>query len=90
LPRAVVWDVAPCRLVEVDRRDACCLHHQGDDGLVIIALMMDAANTSETSVNFYQTTRRNIPEDCHLHTRRCENVKSHRSVVFSLRYRLDF
>jgi hypothetical protein len=31
-----------------------------------IALMMEAAITSETSVNFYQTTRRNIPEDSHL------------------------
>jgi hypothetical protein len=27
-----------------------------------IALMMEAASTSETSVNFYQTTRRNNPE----------------------------
>jgi hypothetical protein len=26
-------------------------------------LMMKAASTSETSVNFYQTTRRNNPED---------------------------
>jgi hypothetical protein len=25
--------------------------------------MMEAASTSETSVNFYQTTRRNNPED---------------------------
>jgi hypothetical protein len=31
-----------------------------------IDLMMEAANTSETSVNFYQTTRRNNPEDRHL------------------------
>jgi hypothetical protein len=31
-----------------------------------IALMMEAANTSETSVNFYQATRRNNPEDSHL------------------------
>jgi hypothetical protein len=29
----------------------------------IIALMMEPASTSETSVNFYQSTRRNIPED---------------------------
>jgi hypothetical protein len=29
----------------------------------LIALMMVAARTSETSVNFYQTTRRNNPED---------------------------
>jgi hypothetical protein len=27
------------------------------------ALMMEAANTSETSVNFYQTARRNIPSE---------------------------
>jgi hypothetical protein len=38
---------------------------------------MEAANTSETSIHFYQTTRLNIPEDSHLHTRRRENLKSH-------------
>jgi hypothetical protein len=43
----------------------------------IIALMMEAASTSETSVSFYQTTRRNIPEDRHLLTHRRENLKSH-------------
>jgi hypothetical protein len=42
----------------------------------IIGLMMEAAITSETWVNFYQTARRNIPEDSHLHTRRRENLKS--------------
>jgi hypothetical protein len=42
-----------------------------------IALMMEAASTSETSVNFYQTTRRNNPEDSHLHNRHRENLKSH-------------
>jgi hypothetical protein len=44
---------------------------------LLIALMMEAASTSETSVNFYQTTRRYNPEDSHLHTRRRENLKSH-------------
>jgi hypothetical protein len=29
------------------------------------ALMMEAASTSETSINFLQTTRRNNPEDNH-------------------------
>jgi hypothetical protein len=43
----------------------------------VIALMMEAARTSEKSVNFYQTTRRNNPEDSHLYTRRRENLKSH-------------
>jgi hypothetical protein len=41
------------------------------------SLMMEAASTSETSVNFYQTTRRYNREDSHLHTRRRENLKSH-------------
>jgi hypothetical protein len=46
-----------------------------------IALMMDATSTSETSVNYYQTTRRNNPEDSHLLTRRRENLKCHRDNV---------
>jgi hypothetical protein len=28
---------------------------------------MEVVSTSETSFNIYQTTRRNIPEDSHLH-----------------------
>jgi hypothetical protein len=31
--------------------------------------MMEAASPSETSVKFYQTTRRNNPEDSHLQTK---------------------
>jgi hypothetical protein len=31
--------------------------------------MMEVASTSETSVNFYQNTRRNNPEDSHPHGR---------------------
>jgi hypothetical protein len=55
----IFWNIMPCSLIEIYRRfkDACLL----------IALMMEAASTSETLVNFYQTTRRNIPEDSHLH-----------------------
>jgi hypothetical protein len=34
--------------------------------------------TSETSVNFNQTSRCNNPADGHLHTHRSENLKSHR------------
>jgi hypothetical protein len=44
--------------------------------------MMEAASTSESSLNFYQTTRRNIPEDGHLHTRRRENLKSLRRICW--------
>jgi hypothetical protein len=46
--------------------------------------MMDAASTSETSVNFYQTTWRNNLEDSHLHTRRRENLKSHMDIALGL------
>jgi hypothetical protein len=49
--------------------------------LWVIALIMEAAGTSEVSVNFYQTTRRNNPENSHLHTHRCENLKSYNSSV---------
>jgi hypothetical protein len=51
---AVNWVVGPCSLVEVYR------HFRG-----AYTLMMKAASTSETSVNFYQTARRNNPEDNH-------------------------
>jgi hypothetical protein len=42
--------------------------------------MMEAAGTSITSVNFYQTKRRNIPEDNHLLIYRRENLKSHQAT----------
>jgi hypothetical protein len=58
---AVVWDVTPYGLIEVDRhfRGAYRLYHQGD------GMMIEVISTSETSVNFYQATLRNIPEDSH-------------------------
>jgi hypothetical protein len=43
----------------------------------IITLMMEAARTSETLVNFYQTTWRYNPKDSHLRTHRHENLKSY-------------
>jgi hypothetical protein len=41
--------------------------------IMVIALLMEAVCTPETLVNFYQTARRSIPEDSHLHT---ETVQS--------------
>jgi hypothetical protein len=38
------------------------------------------ASTSETSVNFYETIRRNIQEDSNFCTRRCENLKSNLAI----------
>jgi hypothetical protein len=43
----------------------------------MIALMMEEAKTSETLVNFYQTTRSYNPEDSHIRTNRRENLKSY-------------
>jgi hypothetical protein len=48
--------------------------------------MMEAANTSEMLVNFYQTTQCNNPEDSHLHTHCCENLKSHISPTLFSKY----
>jgi hypothetical protein len=67
--RFVFWDVLPCKII-VDRRfrGTCCLHHQGDESL--IARMIEAARTSETSIDNY-FTRQYIPEDkSELHTHR--------------------
>jgi hypothetical protein len=60
---AVFSVVAPCSPVVVYRRfrGACCR---------AIALMMKAASTFETSVNFCQTTQRNNPEYSHLQVSR--------------------
>jgi hypothetical protein len=48
------------------------------------ALTMDAASVSETSINFYQTTRRNNPAVSHLDSSRREDLKSHRTILVSL------
>jgi hypothetical protein len=40
--------------------------------------MTEAVSTSETSVTFYQTKRRNNPDDSNLRIRRRENMKSTR------------
>jgi len=42
--------------------------------------MIEEVHTSETSVTFNETTRRYRPEGCHLHTRRRENLNSHKTT----------
>jgi hypothetical protein len=63
----VFWDVALCSLVEVDGRfrSAYFLRDQSSS-VTMTALIMEAVNTYETSVNLYESTRRNIPEGYHL------------------------
>jgi hypothetical protein len=46
-----------------------------------IRAMMEAARTSETSVNIQLRTWQYIPEDSELHTRRHENLKSHTGTL---------
>jgi hypothetical protein len=53
---------------------------------LLIALMMEAVSTSKTSINFYRTTRRNKPEDSHLHAYRRENLKSHSLYKYEMKY----
>jgi hypothetical protein len=49
----------------------------GRDLEKVLPLMMEAADTSETSVNFYQIAR----HDSHLYTCRLENLKSHEGTM---------
>jgi hypothetical protein len=44
---------------------------------------MEMICSSETSVDFQQTTRRCIPEDRTLHNHRCKNLKSYYCILFS-------
>jgi hypothetical protein len=43
--------------------------------MTVFSLMVEAVRTSETSIDFYDFTRRNIPEHSHLHTLCYENLK---------------
>jgi hypothetical protein len=47
--------------------------------IIIITVMMEAVNISETSAYYNETARRYIPEVSHLQTRGRENLKSHKS-----------
>jgi hypothetical protein len=58
----VFWVVAPCSLVDVSEVLAASVIRA-----MMMDLMIEAASTSETLVNFYLTTRRNNSEDSHLH-----------------------
>jgi hypothetical protein len=44
--------------------------------MIVSTYRPDDGGSKHASVNFYQTTRRNIPEVSHLHTHRRENLKS--------------
>jgi hypothetical protein len=67
---AVSWVVVPCSLLK--------LTGVSEISAAAIIRAKEAAGSSETLVNSHQSTWRNNPEDSHLHTRRRENLKSHR------------
>jgi hypothetical protein len=69
---AVFWVVAPCSLVEVYQ----CFN-----------LMMEAARTSETLLNFYQTTRHYNPEDNHILLLYVTDFLSYKSCVVNVIFR---
>jgi hypothetical protein len=57
------------------------VHSENGCSLGCIALMMAAVQTSETSLNLYQSTRRRNTEDSHLGTQRRGNVRSYLGVL---------
>jgi hypothetical protein len=96
MKNVVFWDVTPCGGCLNRRfGGAWRLHHQGDknreakknvspanvlSSSILVTLMMEAQNSSETSV-LTRTTRRNITEDDILHSHRRENLKSYMSLT---------
>jgi hypothetical protein len=66
------WGVAPCSLVGVD------VFSEARTASIIRVIIMEALRTSETSVYSHETTQHYIPEGPNLHTRRRENLKSHK------------
>jgi hypothetical protein len=74
---AVFWLVASCGSSHTFLRS---LPPPSPKRLFLTALTMEAAGISEQSVSFYQTTRRNNPEDFRLQTRCRENLKSHQAA----------
>jgi hypothetical protein len=75
---AVLWDAAPYSQVEVYRP-------------ATTTLRMEAASTSEMSVNCYQTTRRNIPEDSQSPSRvQFVCALNQQNIVFNIRPPINF
>jgi hypothetical protein len=75
----VFWDVAPYSLTVADLRFRGA--YSPSSGYS--SPWWWRQYTSEPSVNYSETTWHYIPEDSKLHTRRCENLKSHNNgLVF--------
>jgi hypothetical protein len=81
--QANVYDVTDChgRVASIPASYSGGSGFKSWPGDRLIALMVEAVSTSETSVKF-ETTQRSITEGCHPHTRRRENLKSHILTCF--------
>jgi hypothetical protein len=71
----VMWDVTPYSPAEVHRSfggKVTKVSNQQEERLLLGLLVdhRDGDSSSEMSANFYQTTRRHIPEDGTLHSHR--------------------
>jgi hypothetical protein len=84
MKNAVFWDVTPCGSCKNRRFGGIYrLHHQGDtNSQILVALMMEAIASPETSV-LTRVTRRNITEDGILHSHRFENLRSYEQQIFN-------
>jgi hypothetical protein len=78
LKMTAFWDTASWSLAEIDRR------FRG----AIIALLMEVVRNSETSANFYDTIRRDMPVGSQLHTRRRRNLKPLLCFTYILEYKI--
>jgi hypothetical protein len=93
-------DITPCSQLKANRHfgETYCLHMQGqisEEGYqresrwqAYSILKLESIYSSETTVDFQQTTRHCNPEDSTFHNYRCENLKSYRDKSFQL-YKKD-
>jgi hypothetical protein len=82
LKNAVFWDVVTCGTLKNRRFGGTCrLHLQGRKNSAREESVSSwLTRSSETSV-LTRPTPRHIPEDCILHSHRCENLKSYMLIL---------
>jgi hypothetical protein len=71
---SVLWDVAPCSLVDCNSS----------------ALMMGTSHSSETSIIIFLAVRRHIPEDSELQHKFLETSSCNKEFLLALQHRVSF